>query len=241
MIQTSINKDYQIRLLGVGAVLFALAGWFLYDGLIAYPRENAAVAPICQQLAEQKLTPRQLLETPATGVSRFAAAFEAVGQTSPSHIYDLLKSVINANAPEADNTDFATALLTRPVHSDGDIQAQYTSAGIAAFFGACLFGLLAMRRRVAYTLDGDTLTIRNGAAEQKLSLANLKSISWRNWATKRIAVLSFQDGTSKTLDAWHYFGIEEIAAAIESARPDLARTPPEAASVETETASCASH
>lgn len=40
--QLTLNREYATRHLGVALLFLALCGWFLYDGLIAYPQHDEA-------------------------------------------------------------------------------------------------------------------------------------------------------------------------------------------------------
>ncbi len=46
MAKAKLNRDYAIRMTGVGIVMLAIALWSLYDGIVAYPKKNRDYAEV---------------------------------------------------------------------------------------------------------------------------------------------------------------------------------------------------
>ena len=94
---TSLNREYAVRFLGVAALLIAFAGWFLYDGLIGYPNENARVAPIAERLAAEERTAAEWMNAQQTGVAPLVEAFQQDSVKPPAKITDTFNSWISIN------------------------------------------------------------------------------------------------------------------------------------------------
>ena len=210
-LSTTLNREYALRLLGVAVLFIGLSGWFLYDGARGYPAENAAVAPIAAELAQQPKTPRDWVNTAKTGTVPLIDAFQARGVKAPGKFVDGFTSWVRADDPKADDPKAVAALLAQPVHSEDDIRTQFISAGIGLLAAAGLLALLALRWATTLRLEGETLVQRVAGCERRFALADLRALDDREWAKRGIARARFATGTV-TLDAWHHAGIREIHA-----------------------------
>ncbi len=219
MIQTSLNKEYVLRLTGVALLLAAAGGWFLFDGAITYPQTNASTAPVCEALAKSGKTARELLATDKGEVSLFAQAFLDAKVDVPSVKFDEIKSVITAGSPAADDVDYVKYTLARPVYADTDIRAQFTSALIAFAFAALLEIILLKRARTTYTLTEEALAVKTGPISKTYPLHALKALDDAQWESKNIIRATFDD-TTLTLDAWHYQGVAEMRDLLKAKLPD---------------------
>lgn len=218
VVSTAINRDYAVRFLGVAALFIALSGWFLYDGKIGYPEENAQVAPITAALAKQELTATDWMNTAKTGVAPLTEAFRKAGMQVPSKYSDAFNSWIRAGDERALEVKLAQNTLLQPVHSAEDIQAQFVSAGIGLLAALGLLVLLAVRLFTRMTLDAEALTVTFGKQSQRYLLAELKALDTRQWEKRGILRATFVNGTV-VLDAWHHAGVREIAARLMERMP----------------------
>ncbi len=215
MITTSINKEYALRFLGVALLFVAFSGWFLYDGLVGYPRRNAEVAPLAQALAAQALTPADWVNTAKTGTAPLTEAFQSAGLQSPGKVFDAFTSWVRAEDPRAHQTEEARKLLLMPLYSAEDIRAQFVSAAIALVAALGLLCMVALRFFTRTLLDGNTLTRISPFGTKTFSRAELCSIEDAQWAKRGILKLHFTHG-SLTLDAWHHAGTKALVEALKS-------------------------
>ena len=208
---TTINRDYLVRFLGVAALFFALAGWFLYDGKIGYPATNAQVAPVANLLSQQNLTASDWMNTAKTGKAPLVDAFEQAGLETPAKYSDTFQSWIGAGDPRANDVNAAQVVLQQPVYRDEDIHAQFVSAGVSCLAALALLGLVGLRYGTRFTLDAQTLTVTLGKTTRAFPLDTLVKVDDSQWEKRGILKLTFRDG-NVTLDAWHHTGIRPMAA-----------------------------
>ncbi len=209
----TINKEYALRFLGVALLFLAFTGWFLYDGIIGYPQENARVKPVAEALAKQGLTAEDWMNTIKTGTSPLVEGFRAAGMNAPAKISDTYGSWMNTQDPRARDKEAATAVLLQPIHSENDILAQFVSAGIGLFAALLLIVIVSIRYLTRYTLEKDVLTVSFGRSSTAYPLHTLTELDDTQWKTRGILKVHFQHRIV-TLDAWHHSGVKAIAEAL---------------------------
>ncbi|MEG1933820.1 MAG: hypothetical protein RR133_04455 [Kiritimatiellia bacterium] len=218
-ITTALNREYALRFLGVALFFAALAGWFLYDGRIGYPAENARIAPIAAELSARGLTPAEWMNRAKTGTAPLVEAFRAKGfKKAPAKISDAFASMMSVQDPKADDVDCARAIFAQPIHSEEDIHAQFISAALGLAAGFLLLGIVLRRWVTRFTLDTETpqgplLTVTRGTRLRSYPLSALTAVEEEQWKKRGILRLLF-DNERITLDAWHYRHIREIASFI---------------------------
>lgn len=208
---TVINREYAVRFLGVAILFIALAGWFLYDGKIGYPKENEQVAPVAIALSQQNFAAADWMNTAKTGKAPLVEAFEAAGLKTPAVYSDTFNSWIRAGDKRAEEVAVAQAVLQRPVHSPEDIHAQFVSAAIGLLAALALLAIVTLRFLTHYTLDDEALSVAIGQQIRRYPLETLQKVDDSQWEKRGILKLTFATGRV-TLDAWHHSGIREIAA-----------------------------
>ena len=218
---TSLNREYAVRFLGVAALLIAFAGWFLYDGLIGYPNENARVAPIAERLAAEERTAAEWMNAQQTGVAPLVEAFQQDGVKPPAKITDTFNSWISINDPEKDSVEAAQKVLLTPPHSEDSITTQFISAAISALAGLVLIFLVLLRWKTRISLDDEALTVTTFGHTARHALADLKSVDDSQWEKRGILRLSFASCVV-TLDAWHHAGVRPLAERLLPKKPDQA-------------------
>lgn len=221
---TQLNREYALRLLGVGAMLLFATGWFYYDGTFTYPSANEATAPVCATLVATGKTARELVNTDKGEKSLFAQAFDKAGVEVPGPMFDIIRSVVTANAPEADDVKYAQHALKQPIYSPQDIQAQFTSAMVAAFFMCVILVLLLKRKFTTYTLEDNQLIVAHFGKEKVYLLDQLTLIDQARWTNKNILLVFFKTGLVK-LDAWHYMGVSELYKELINRFPEKTSAP----------------
>lgn len=216
---TRLNKEYAVRFVGVAALLLAFAGWFVYDGAVGYPGENARVAPVAERLAARNLAPADWMNTARTGTAPLVEAFREAGfEHPPAKIADTFSSMIGIQDPGAQDPKVAAAVFAKPIHSPDDIRAQFVSAAISVAFALLLLGILAYRACIRFELDGGVLRRTAFGTTSEWPLTALTAVDGSQW--KKRAILRAAFGADRvTLDAWHYAGIRPIAEALLAAAP----------------------
>lgn len=211
---TVINKEYALRFVGVAALLLAFSGWFVYDGAVGYPGENARVAPVAEKLAARGLSPADWMNTARTGTAPLAEAFRAEGfENPPAKIADTFSSMIGIQDPRAQQPEVAAAVFAQPIHTDDDIRAQFVSAAISLGFAVLLLAIVAYRAGIRFEFDGACLRRTAFGKTAEWSLSDLTAVDDRQWKKRAVLRVAFRSGTV-TLDAWHYAGIRPIASAL---------------------------
>ncbi|MDR2849680.1 MAG: hypothetical protein LBW77_03945, partial [Verrucomicrobiota bacterium] len=104
MAEAKLNKDYALRVLGVGVMLVGICAWSLYDGSVAWPRCNEDMARVRPALLATNLTAEAWLETGEGMASCLDEAFNAQGVAkAPSKLVRKLGELrIPASAPDRD-------------------------------------------------------------------------------------------------------------------------------------------
>lgn len=221
-LRTTINREYAARFLGVALLFVAFAGWFVYDGKIGYPRENARTAPVAERLAArtaaEKIPAADWVNTAKTGVAPLAEAFRAAGMEPPAKLSDTFNSWVSAGDPRMNDVEATRAAMLTPPHSEEDIRAQFVSAAIGLLAALALAGLVAWRWGTALALDGEALTVSRFGKARRFPLAALREVDDSQWAKRGILRLRFEGG-AVTLDAWHHAGVRPMAERLLASAP----------------------
>jgi hypothetical protein len=225
-----LNREYALRMLGVGALMFGLAGWSLYDGLAGYPRLNACYAEIRPDLVGLAMTAGELTKPSGEdGVSVYERAFQNKGLKAPHAMLAKLKALNeqarSQQAPEgqadrfrAQQVEAARLVLDKPARSRHEIQSQFVMvvlAGLAGLAACAAVGFKARRRFIA-----DDAGLRGFAADV-IAYDAVASADWRQWDDKRIIRLILRDGRRLKLDGWHFSGAEGVVEELVRRRPEL--------------------
>lgn len=226
--RTTVNREYAARFLGVALLFVAFAGWFVYDGKVGYPQENARVAPVAERLAArtvaEKMPAADWVNTAKTGVAPLTEAFREAGLEPPAKLEDTFNSWVSASDPRMNDVEATRAAMLEPPHSADDIRAQFVSAviGLLAAFG--LAGLVAWRWGTVFALDGEALTVTVFGKARRLPLATLRAVDDAQWAKRGILRVRFEAG-AVTLDAWHHAGVRPMAERLLGAAPKPDESP----------------
>lgn len=218
---TRINREYALRFLGVALLFIAFAGWFLYDGLWGYPKENAAIAPIAAELAKQSapeatqpMTASDWMNDAKTGTAPLVAAFQAAGHKPPAKYADTFTSWIRASDPRAQNPAAAHAVLSLPLHGEDEIRTQFISAAISLLAALALLLIVLRRFLTTFRLDDTALTHTFAGRITTYPLCELIAIDDSQWTKRAIAKVAFANRPPLTLDAWHHAGLRPIHEAL---------------------------
>jgi len=225
-----LNRDYAIRMLGVGAMLAGMTGWALYDGAAGYPRMNARYEAVRPELVGRAMTAGEWIKPGGgDGISEVERVFRDHGMRAPASMLAKLKA-LNEQArgqtvpPEqaesfrARQVEAARELLDRPPRSPHEIRSQFVMAALAAL--AALAAFAAVGRKAGRRLTADETGLR-GFAAQPVPYEAIRAADWSQWEAKRIVRLALRDGRRLKLDGWHFAGAEEVVAELLRHRPDL--------------------
>lgn len=234
MAEAKLNREYALRILGVGAVMFGMCVWSLYDGHIGWPRANRGMERVRPALLATNLTAEAWLAREAGGgVSPIEEAFRAVGEKVPAK---LIKHVSEIRLPARSEEDAAlrerqakqlAKILAQPVYSDHDLQTQTVQALVTFFLGALAWGSLAVKAGKRYCAD-ETGLHGSGFGRVTIPYASIARVDWTAWSEKGIAVLSLDTGARIKLDGWHFADMTAVVEVIKRQRPDLADKEPKA-------------
>ncbi len=225
-----LNREYALRLAGVGALMLGMTGWALYDGCVAYPRLNDRYEAVRPALAARNLTAGEWVKPEGGGASLFERAFAEAGMAVPKGLFSRLKTLneqargltvppAQAEAFRARQIEAARGLLDQPLKSAHDIRSQFVMAAFAAAAALACFVTVARKARRRFTADEAGLS---GFGPATILYDDLAAVEWARWEDKRIVRFILRDGRKLTLDGWHYAGAEEFVAEVLRRRPGLA-------------------
>lgn len=227
MADAVLNREYALRIAGVGLMMFVLCAWSLYDGLSAWPRRNRETASVRPALLATNLTAEAwLAPDPTSEVSPLDQTFAAKGLKVPSKLVRKLSelkipdSISDRDARRAAQALHVTETLKADVYSAHDLQAQFVQALITLLLGLWAFAGLGLKARKRYRADDAGLG-GNGFGAQPVAYAEIRSIDWTKWDEKGIVRLMLKSGIRLTLDGWHFSGMPGIVEEIQKHRPDL--------------------
>ena len=227
MAEAKLNREYALRMLGVGAVMFGMCLWSLYDGMIGWPQQNQSMERVRATLLATNLTAEAWVERDEErGTSPIDKVFLAAGEKTPAK---LIKKIGLLKIPEqgTNNRTMREAqtkqlqkLLESDVYSAHDLQTQTVQAVLT-----CALGLLAClsvgRKSVKRFFADDKGLHGNGFGNAIIAFSDISQIDWSKWDEKGIVVLTLKSGVRHKLDGWHFAGMTEIVDEIKRQRGDL--------------------
>lgn len=225
-----LNQEYAWRMLGVGTMMVCLAGWALYDGVIAYPRMNTRYEAVRPELVARELTAGEWVKPAGEeGLSLFEQAFKERGIALPKTLFTRLRTLREQVSKQTVQPEQVAVfreqqladthqLLEQPLKSEQDIRSQFVMAILAGLAAVMAFVAVGRKagRRVTAAAEGI-----QGLAASVVPYADIASLDWARWEGKRIICFLLRDGRRLTLDGWHYKGTEEVVAMVLHHRPDL--------------------
>lgn len=226
MAEAKLNREYALRMLGVGVLMFGMCVWSLYDGNVGWPRYNGSLERVRSTLLATNLTAEAWLEQDDAGLAPIDAVFQSAGlKTPPKLVKKIGELKIPGKATDRVPLYEAQAkhlrsLLEMPVYSAHDLQTQTVQAVITLFFGglACLSVAVKSKRR--FVADAGGLH-GSGFGGKAIAFADIARIDWSKWDEKGIVRLTVKSGQTYTLDGWHFSGMPGLVEEIKRQRPDL--------------------
>ena len=227
MVTAKINREYALRIGGVGLMIIGICAWSIYDGTTAWPNKNKGMEAARPALLATNLTVTAWMESSEDGKSELQRVFAENGHEVPSK---LARKLGELKLPERLANDTASremqakqmhALFEKPVYSEKDIGTQWVQAGITLFFALLAFGVVGMKATKKFFADEKGLS-GTGVGPRPIAYSDIKSIDWSKWNDKGIVRLTCADKAVITLDGWHFSGIPQIVEEIKKNRPELA-------------------
>jgi hypothetical protein len=226
MAETRLNREYALRLLGVGALMLGMCVWSLYDGNVGWPRHNRNLERVRPALLATNLTAEAWVEQDEAGVAPIDEVFRSAGLKAPPK---LIKKIGELKIPAkvVDRVPLYEAqakhlrsLLEKPVYGEHDLQTQTVQAVITLLFGGLAFLSVALKARRSYVADEGGLH-GSGFGGKTVAFSDIARIDWSKWDEKGIVRLTVKSGQTYTLDGWHFSGMPGIVEEIRRRRPDL--------------------
>jgi len=227
MAEAKLNREYAVRILGVGALMFGMCVWSVYDGKVGWPRQNRSLERVRPALLAINLTAEAWIARTDEGLSPIDAMFHAAGEKTPSKLVTKIGELkIPKMATDKDTLLEAQAkqvrkVLKGAVYSAHDLQTQTVQAVITFAMGLFAWVSVAAKARKRYFADEKGLH-GSGFGERVLALSDIKGIDWSKWDEKGIVTLALKSGQRYTLDGWHFEGMTGVVEEIKRQRPELA-------------------
>ena len=227
MAEAKLNREYAVRVVGVGALMVGMCVWSLYDGLVAWPRCNREMERARPGLLATNLTAEVWLARDASARSPIDEVFAAQGAKAPSKLIKKLAelkipaSAGNREALRAAQGERVKKTFEQPVYSGHDLQTQFVQAAITLALGLWAFAATGLKARRRFVADEQGLG-GSGVVGGPLAYAEIQAVDWSKWDEKGIVTLTLKAGRRLTLDGWHYAGMTAVVDEILAHRPELA-------------------
>lgn len=226
MITAKINREYALRIAGVGLMMICFCIWSIYDGTTAWPNVNKKMEAARPALLATNLTVTAWLERAEDGTNELERVFAKYGHTAPSK---LTRKMGELKLPEQLANDTASCerqakqlkvLFEKPVYSEQDLNTQWGQAGFTLLFGLLAFAVVGWKATRKFYADEKGLS-GSGVGSKPIAYMDIMSIDWSKWNDKGIVRLSCANKAVITLDGWHFNGITQIVEEIKAQRPEL--------------------
>ena len=224
MATAKLNREYAFRMCGIGAIMLALSAWSVYDGAVAWPKVNAELASVRDELVARcraGVTPADWLSAAdAESQSyRLQDVFASKGARPPRYLVQELGAITQPVGDDAEARAIRAAqaeeLFRKPVYSDAKLKGQFIQAGVTLLLAALTFAAVLSTRRTVYVADESGLS-GTGFGGTPIPWDAVASVDWAKWDEKGIIGLELKDGRRFKLDGWHYAGMRPIADVIRS-------------------------
>lgn len=224
MATAKLNREYAFRMCGIGAIMLALSAWSVYDGAIAWPKVNAELASVRDELVARcraGVTPADWLSAAdAESQSyRLQDVFASRGARPPRYLVQELGAITQPVGDDAEARAIRAAqaeeLFRKPVYSDAKLKGQFIQAGVTLLLAALAFAAVLSKRRTVYVADESGLS-GTGFGGTPIPWDAVASVDWAKWDEKGIIGLELKDGRRFKLDGWHYAGMRPVADVIRS-------------------------
>ena len=230
MAEAKLNREYALRMAGVGALMVGMSVWSLFDGKVAWPNKNAELERARPALLATNLTAEAWVAREEGGASPLEEVFRKAGSAVPSKLVKKLGELrLPASSEEMaslreEQAKRVRQLFEGAVYSQHDLQAQFVQAGVTLALGLWAFALVGFKVPRRYVADASGLS--GSGVGDPVPYADIQSADWAKWDDKGIVTLKLKSGSTLRLDGWHFAGMTGIVDEILRARPDLAAAGP---------------
>ena len=224
MATAKLNREYAFRMCGIGAIMLALSAWSVYDGAVAWPKVNAELASVRDELiagCRAGVTPadwRSASDAESQSY-RLQDVFASKGARPPRYLVQELGAITQPVGDDAEARAIRAAqaeeLFRKPVYSDAKLKGQFIQAGVTLLLAALAFAAVLSKRRTVYVADESGLS-GTGFGGTPIPWDAVASVDWAKWDEKGIIGLELKDGRRFKLDGWHYAGMRPVADVIRS-------------------------
>jgi len=227
MAEAKLNREYALRIIGVGALMMGICVWSIYDGTKGWPQKNTAMDKARPLLLATNLTATAWLERDDDGTSVLDRLFAEANAKTPGK---LVRKISDLKLPAnlANDTDSLNAHAARlntmfqdPVYSEGDLKGQFTMALITALLGLLAFVAVGLKAPKRFVADERGLS-GSGFGPRPIAYDDIAEINWAKWDEKGIVRLTLKSGGNVRLDGWHFSGMTGVMDEIRKQRPELA-------------------
>ncbi len=228
MAEAKLNREYALRIMGVGAMMVGMCVWSLFDGVKAWPQKNRDLEQVRPVLLATNLTAEAWIARGDEG-SPLATVFLEKGVKVPSKLVKKLgelklpKSSENMAELREAQAKQVRKLFEGQVYGEHDLTSQFVQAAVTLVLGLLAFAAVGRKARRRYVAD-ETGLHGSGFGGQRLAYEDIAKIDWSKWDEKGIVTLTLKSGVACKLDGWHFAGITGIVDEIRRHRPDLAAT-----------------
>ena len=218
MATAKLNREYALRMSGIGVLMLALSAWSVYDGAVAWPKVNAELAAVRDELVAgcSVFTPEEWLASSESdpGSYPLRKVFASCGFQVPKHLVQELGAISSppGDEPEARAARAAQAeeLFRKPVYSDAKLKGQFIQAFATLLLAGLAFAAVATKRKTVYVVDEAGLS-GTGFGPEPIPWDAVESADWSKWDEKGILALRLKDGRRFKLDGWHFAGMRAVA------------------------------
>jgi len=227
MAEAKLNREYALSWVAVGALMFGICVWSLYDGLMGWPQNNAEMDKVRPLLLATNLTATAWLERGDDGVTTLEHLFTEAGSKMPGKLSTKIKNLrlpvelANDTASLEKQADQLREVFEKPVYSEHDIGTQWGQAWVTALLGVLVLVVAGLKVGKRFIADDRGLS-GNGFGAQPIAYEDIAEINWAKWDEKGIIVLTLKSGRRIKLDGWHFVGMTGISDELRKHRPDLA-------------------
>jgi len=227
MAEAKLNYEYALRWVAVGALMFGICVWSLYDGKKGWPQANEIVAEARPLLLATNLTATAWLERGDDGMTAVERVFSEAGLKAPGKISTKIKdlrlpvSLANDTVSLEKQAEQLRDMFEKPVYSEHDLYTQTVQAWVTVILGLLLLAVVGLKVNRRFIADDRGLS-GNGFGAQPVAYEDIAEINWAKWDENGIITLTLKSGRRIKLDGWHFVGMTGISEELRKHRPDLA-------------------
>lgn len=233
MATARLNREYALRMCGVGAMLAAFVLWSVYDGAVAWPRANAGLAKVRPALEARAsgriMAPEDWLASldGDSGSFPLKEVFAEAGVPLPRKLVMELSEITYpaGDSPDArrERATAAADLFSREIYPEGKRKGQFVQAAVLAVLAFLAFRAVWTKRRIEYSVGEEGLS-GSGFGGRTIAWDDVAGVDWSRWESKGIVGVREKNGRRHVIDGWHFKGVREIAEVLEKRFPQAGKS-----------------